>query len=191
VLNVLVQPIEASYGLDDLQVSLLQGIAFSIAYLLASPIFGRWVDTSGRRNILLTCLVLWSGFTTLCVFARGFAGLLAARSVVGATEAGLTPAAWSMLSDSFDDKQLGRAMSIYDIGPYVGGGLALLLGGAVVREAETWDVSHAPLLSGAEPWQLTFMIVAAIGLLCALVLLALREPQRRAVAGTDAPVPTR
>lgn len=189
VLNLLVQPIKTSYGLDDLQVSLLQGVAFSIAYLLASPLFGRWVDMAGRRNILLGCLVLWSGFTALCGFARGFTSLFAARSVVGAAEAGLTPAAWSMLSDSFDDEKLGRAMSIYNIGPYVGGGLALLLGGAVLHQAETWDVSHIPLLSHAEPWQLTFMIVGAIGLLCALILLAVREPLRRGGGRDDAAVP--
>jgi MFS family permease len=186
VLNLLVQPIKATYGLDDLEISLLQGVAFSIAYLLMSPVFGRLVDMSGRRNILMGCLLLWSAFTALCGFSRGFFSLFAARSVVGAAEAGLTPSAWSMLSDSFDDKQLGRAMSIYNIGPYVGGGLALLMGGAVLHQAEHWDVSGLPLLAGMAPWQMTFLIVGAIGLLCALLLLPVREPLRRGGGATDA-----
>lgn len=179
VINLLIQPIKRSFGLTDLEVSLLQGAAFIMAYLVASPFFGRWVDVSNRRNILFCCLLAWSGSTALCGFAVGFGSLFAVRSLVGAAEAGLTPAAWSMLSDSFDDKRLGRAMSIYNVGPYIGGGLALLLGGIVLREAGQWDISSIPLLSGAEPWQLTLMISGVAGLPCALLLLLIREPLRR------------
>ncbi len=191
LLNLLVQPIKASFGLNDLQISLLQGAAFSIAYLLMSPVFGRWVDVAGRRNILLSCLVLWSGFTALCGTARGFTSLFAARSVVGAAEAGLTPAAWSILSDTFDDRRLGRAMSIYNIGPYLGGGLALLLGGAILKAAEHWDMSGIPVLHAMAPWQLTFVVVGAIGFACAILLLLVAEPPRRGASASDAAVSLR
>jgi MFS family permease len=185
VLNLLVPPIKKSFGLSDLQISVLQGAAFSGAYLLMSPVFGRLVDVSTRRNILFPCVIVWSAFTALCGFAGGFFSLFAARSVVGAAEAGMTPAGYSMLSDSFDEKRLGRAMSIYSIGTYLGSGLALLLGGLVLRSAETWDVSGIPLLSNLEPWQLTFLVVGSIGIPCALLLLLVHEPQRRGEAAAS------
>ncbi|MEP6869626.1 MAG: MFS transporter, partial [Novosphingobium sp.] len=185
VINLLIQPIKHDFGLSDLKVSLLQGTAFIIAYLLASPFFGRWVDLTNRRNILLGCLVAWSGFTVLCGFATGFGGLFAARALVGLAEAGLTPACWSMLSDSFDEKRLARALSVYNIGPYIGGGLALLLGGVVLREAEGWDLSYVPRLSAAQPWQLTMMIVGFLGLVCAIPLLMIHEPIRRGLSRSD------
>ncbi|MDB5721098.1 MAG: transporter [Alphaproteobacteria bacterium] len=182
VLNLLVPPIKKSFGLSDLQISVLQGAAFSIAYLLMSPVFGRLVDVYTRRRILLPCVLLWSGFTALCGFAGGFASLFAVRSAVGAAEAGMTPAGYSMLSDSFDETRLARAMSIYSIGTYLGSGLALLLGGLVLRSAEGWDVSGIPLLSGMQPWQLTFLVVGTIGIPCSLLLLLVREPPRRGEA---------
>lgn len=181
VINLLIQPIKHDFGLSDLKVSLLQGAAFISAYLLASPFFGRWVDISNRRNILLCCLVVWSGFTVLCGFSTGFFSLFVARALVGLAEAGLTPAAWSMLSDSFDEKRLAWAMSIYNIGPYVGGGLALLLGGVVLHGAEGLDLSYIPWLSETRPWQLTMIVVGLVGLVCAIPLMATREPIRRGV----------
>lgn len=188
LLNLLVQPIKADFGLSDLQISLLQGLAFSGAYLLMSPIFGRWVDMSGRRNILLGCVLIWSGFTALCGTARGFLSLFAARSMVGAAEAGLTPAAWSMLSDKFDDRGLGRAMGIYNAGTYIGGGLALMLGGAILHAASGWDLRGVPLLESMAPWQLTFLVVGVIGLCAAMLLLLVPEPLRRGAGASDAAV---
>lgn len=186
VLNLLVQPIKADFGLSDLQISVLQGAAFSVAYLLMSPLFGRWVDMAGRRNILLGCVVVWSLFTALCGYARGFTSLFAARSGVGAAEAGLTPASWSLLSDTFDDRRLARAMSIYNMGPYLGSGFALLLGGLVLRWAEGWDASGVPLLDGLAPWQLTFVTVSTLGIVCGALLLMIREPKRGSMAATEA-----
>lgn len=181
VINLLIQPIKHDFGLSDLEVSLLQGSAFIVAYLLASPVFGVWADISNRRNILLGCLVVWSGFTVLCGFATGFTSLFIARALVGMAEAGLTPSAFSILSDSFDEKRLSRAMSIYNIGPYVGSGMALLVGGAVLHEAEGWNLADVPLLAGVRPWQMTMMVVGVVGLICAIPLMAIREPVRRGV----------
>ncbi len=184
--NLLVQPIKADFGLTDLQISLLQGAAFSIAYLLMSPVFGRWVDVSGRRRILLGCILVWSLFTAACGFARNFTGLFLARSGVGAAEAGLTPSSWSLLSDTFDERRLARALSIYNMGPYLGGGFALLLGGLILQWTAGMDVSGVPLLSGMKPWQLTFVAVSTLGLVCIALVAALREPPRGNIANSDA-----
>ncbi|AXB78693.1 MFS transporter [Novosphingobium sp. P6W] len=191
ILNLLVQPIKADFGLSDLEISLLQGAAFSIAYLIMSPVFGRWVDVSGRRRILLGCIAVWSVFTAACGFTRSFGALFAARSGVGAAEAGLTPSSWSLLSDLFDEKRLARALSIYNMGPYIGSGLALLLGGVVIEWATRADLSAVPVIGALAPWQITFVIVSTLGLVCIAMVAAMREPPRGAVdpGQTDSPPP--
>lgn len=173
ILNLLVEPIKADLVLTDVQISLLQGTVFSVPYLLMSPVFGRLVDVYSRRAALLWCTLVWAGATAACGFAGSFGMLLAGRALVGAAEAGLTPAAWSMLGDRFDDTRLPRALSIYHLGTYLGSGAALLLGGALMGWAQ------ARGLSALRPWQFTFVVVGGLGL-CALVLMAfVREPERR------------
>ncbi|RYE97217.1 MAG: MFS transporter [Oxalobacteraceae bacterium] len=100
----------------------------------------------------------------------------------------MTPAAWSILSDRFEARRIGRAMSVYNMGPYIGSGLALLLGGVVLRAAETWDLQGVPLLGGMAPWQLTFVVVGTAGLGCAFLLLLIAEPSRKGSAAA-APLP--
>ena len=51
---------------------------------------------------------------------------------VGVGEAALSPAAYSMIADLFPKKDLGRALAFYSIGSFIGGGLAYLIGGAIV-----------------------------------------------------------
>lgn len=177
VLNLLVDPIKRDMLLTDLQISLLQGLAFMAAYVVFGPIFGRWVDT-GRRNLVLALgVAMWSLFTVLCGLSTSFWQLFLARAGVGAAEACLAPAGFSLIADYFSRQRLPRAMSVFMLGPSLGGGLALIAGGVVIGSAATL-AQWFPLLSGLATWQLTFVMVGAPGLLLAAVLLTVREPPR-------------
>ena len=77
--------------ISDTQLSLIQGAAFISAYLLAAPVFGRLVDLTNRRNILLVGICLWSIFTALCGRAETYQELFLARFGVGASEACVFP----------------------------------------------------------------------------------------------------
>jgi MFS family permease len=179
-LNLLVDPIKSSLGATDTQISLLQGAAFILALLVFIPWFGRWVDMGNRRNILVGAIVGWSGFTMLCGLAHSLPMLFLARGGVGACEAALAPAGWSLMSDYFTERRLPVAVSIFALGPYVGGGLALVCGGMLVSSGHA--LSHSvPFLAGLTPWQVTFVALGAPGLALALLLLAtVREPPRTA-----------
>src|SRR5205085_3470808 len=80
------------------------------------------------------------------------------------------------------------ALSIYSSGLYIGGGLSLPIGALV---SSGWNRAHpdpatAPLhLAG---WQAAFLAVGIPGLLLALWVLTLREPQRGAADGLPQPV---
>lgn len=182
VLNLLVDPIKRDLLLSDVQISLLQGLAFMTAYVLFGPVFGRWVDTGNRRNVLALGVALWSGFTVLCGMSSEFWHLFLARAGVGAAEACLAPAGFSLIADYFSRKRLPRAMSIFMLGPSLGAGLALIAGGLVIGSAPTLG-RWFPILSGLSTWQLTFVMVGAPGMLLALLLLTIREPARTTVSG--------
>ncbi|VWB11240.1 MFS transporter [Burkholderia lata] len=183
LLNLLVDPIRHSLAISDTQLSLVQGIAFISAYLIASPLFGRLVDITNRRNILLIGICLWCMFTALCGKATTFEGLFLARFGVGASEACVFPVALSMIADCFSAKQMPRAMSVFVLGPLLGGGLSLVAGGLVISFAR--DVhQHIPVLAGFETWQLAFVLIGLPGILFALLVwLTVREPVRGKVAG--------
>jgi MFS transporter, Spinster family, sphingosine-1-phosphate transporter len=183
ILNLLVDPIRHSLAISDTQLSLVQGIAFISAYLVASPLFGRLVDIANRRNILLAGICLWCVFTALCGKATTFQGLFLARVGVGASEACVFPVALSMIADCFSARQMPRAMSIFVLGPMLGGGLSLVAGGLVISFARSVHLQF-PMLAGFEAWQLAFVLIGLPGLLFALlVLLTVREPARSKVIG--------
>ncbi len=185
VLNLLVDPIKDELALSEVEVSLLQGLAFMGAYIAFGPVFGWRADVGHRRNLLLFGAILWSAFTVLCGLLKGFAGLFIARAGVGAAEACLIPAAWSLLSDYFSRERLPRAMSVFVTGPYIGGGLALIFGGTVIGSVDAFG-AFLPLLADLSPWRLVFVCVGAPGLLLGLALLTIREPRRRSFSAVQA-----
>jgi MFS family permease len=185
ILGLLVGPIRADLGISDTQMSLLYGFVFAVFYTgLGVPI--AWaIDRYDRRNIVIVGVALWSAMTTLCGVARGFGELALARIGVAVGEATLSPAAYSMAGDSFPPKSLGRALSVFVIGLPLGVGLALIIGGVVIRAVSAAPEYVLPLVGTVRAWQLAFFIVGLPGLLLAAwMLLTLREPVRRSQSGT-------
>src|SRR3546814_9380963 len=115
ILTLLVAPIRAALDISDTEVSLLIGLAFALFYtVLGLPI--AWIaDRWNRRNLILVGVALWSAMTAGCGFAGSYATLFLARMGVGVGEAALSPAAYSMLSDTFPRDRLARAMAVYSI----------------------------------------------------------------------------
>ncbi len=182
VLNLLVGALKADFSLSDTQLSLLQGLAFTTAYILFSPLFGRLADTGSRRTILLGGAALWSLGTMLCGLARSYWQLFFARAAVGGAEASLTPAAWSIIADSFPTRMIPRAFSIFLMGPYIGGGLALIFGGLLLEAAQGWDLTAVPYLGSLRPWQVVFLAAGLPGFLSLGLMLRIREPARKVAA---------
>jgi len=183
VLTLMVEPIQRDLGLSDFEMSLLQGFAFSIFYSMAAIPIGRFVDRTKRRSVLIVWGILfWSLMTAACGFTSSFIGLFIARVGVGVGEATLSPTAYSLISDYFERRRRALAISLYAIGYPIGGGLALLIGGGLL----TWFTASGgvtlPALGHFEPWQMVFLCVAAPGALIALMMLAIREPERREVS---------
>lgn len=188
ILSILVGDIKADLKVSDAQIGFLYGTAFAVFYALFGIPLGRLADSWYRGRLMAMGLALWSSMTVLSGFANSFGMLAAARVGVGIGEASASPAAYSMISDSFPKERRATALSIYSSGLYIGAALSLPIGGFVVSRwnAAYPDAAAAPL--GLTGWQAAFLAVGIPGLILALWVLTLREPQRGASDGLPQPV---
>src|SRR5258707_15292985 len=145
--------------------SLLIGFSFALFYTFFGIPLGRLADIYSRRLIIVTGLVLWSGFTASCGLAQTFETMLLLRMGVGVGEAALSPAAYSLITDYFPRERLATALSVYSMGIYIGSGMAFLLGGQVVRLATSRNAWVLPVIGAVQPLQVVFLIVGLPGVL--------------------------
>ena len=188
ILSILVGDIKRDLNVTDAQIGFLYGTAFAVFYALFGIPLGRLADSWYRGRLMAMGLALWSSMTAFSGFANSFGMLAAARIGVGIGEATASPAAYSMISDSFPKERRATALSIYSSGLYIGGALSLPIGGLVVARwnAAYPDPAAAPL--GLAGWQAAFLAVGLPGLLLALWVLTLREPMRGQSDGLPQPV---
>ena len=181
ILTLLVGPIRRDLGITDFQMSLLMGFSFALFYTFFGLPLGRLADSRSRRTIIAIGFAVWSLMTAGCGLARNFVQMLLLRMGVGVGEAALSPAAYSIITDSFPPKRRATAISVYSMGIYIGSGAALIVGGLVSGVAaaqETWDL---PIVGATRPWQVVFFIVGLPGVLLATLMYTVREPVRRGI----------
>src|SRR5262249_62215276 len=106
------------------------------------PPLRRLVASVSRRKLVSICIVVWSIFTSTCSAALTYPPLFLARVGVGVGEAGLGPAAYSLIADYFPRERMGAAISVYYMGLFFGTSLAQLVGGIVVQ-----GLSRTPLIT--------------------------------------------
>lgn len=190
VLSLLVDPVKHDLAINDTQISLLLGTAFAVIYGVAGIPLGILADRRSRRNLILAGVAIWSVGTLACAVAPSFAFLFAARIIVGLGEAVLSPAAISLISDSFEPRRRGTAVGVYFTGIAIGVGGSIVIGGAVL------DLVGGGLFAGTpvadwSPWRLVLLAIGVPSLLWSLVFLVIREPERRndQIADVDAATP--
>lgn len=185
IVSILVQPIKETLALTDTQIGLLQGFSFTLCYATAGVFIARLIDRSNRVRLIAVCVAIWAVSTALCGFAHNFAELLVARAGTAIAEAGLSPAALSIFSDLYPPRKVTRASSVFMLGPYIGGGLALFGGGMLLGALEHGAGAAWLAGIGLNGWQAVFVAVGLPGLaLAAIVALSVREPQRRGLFST-------
>ena len=161
---ILVEPIRTEFALQDWHMGLLSGFAFAIFYTVLGVPLARLADRNNRVKIMAVSLLVWSAFTGLTGIAKTFVHLLIARVGVAVGEAGCNPAAYSLIGDYFEARRRATALSIFQMGGYIGSFLGLLLGG--------W-VGHT------YGWRAAFLLVGLPGIGVALLMkLTLRELPR-------------
>ena len=188
ILNLLVEPIRRDLAINDTQMSLLMGLSFALFYTVCGIPLGRVADTRSRRGLIAVGILFWSAATAACGMAKLYWQFLLCRIGVGVGEAALSPAAYSLIADSFPAERRATAISVYSMGVYLGSGLAFLVGGLVIQFASAQGDVTLPVLGEVRPWQLIFLILGVAGVLFTLLMLAVKEPARRG-AGAGVAVP--
>lgn len=163
LIYILFTPIKKEMAFTDLQLALLGSTSFVIFYTLLGIPFGRLADRVSRKNMIAAGLAVWSLFSGLTGFAKGFWPMFFCRLMVGVGEATLGPAALSLLSDFFPPRMRATVQGIYSSGIAIGSGLAFFLGGWI---GQTYG------------WRWAFYFLGFPGLVLAVVVFFLREQKR-------------
>jgi len=184
ILNLLVDPVRHDLALSDVQISLLQGFAFGLFYATVGIPLGLAADRYSRRGLVLVSITVWSLATIAGGLAQSFGSLFLARILVGLGEAGLSPAAISLIADLFAADRRGRPISIFLTGQAVANGLSLSVTGYLLTSAASGWLAGLPILGALAPWRVTFVCCGLAGFVVVAALLTTREAPRRQLAPT-------
>ena len=183
ILGLLIEPIKAEFDLSDRSIGWLLS-AFTLIYGFVGIFMGWLIDRGKRVWIVSIGVALWSVATIATGTAKNFTQLFAARMGVGVGEATLSPAAFSIIGDSFPTERRGKPIAFYSAALPVGAGIASLLSGAIIAWTVASGNQSLPLFGELSPWRYTMIIVGLPGLLLALFFIFIKEPARRPVAAS-------
>ncbi len=152
--------------------------SFKWVYAGLSPIGGYIADRFSRRHVIAGSLFAWSAMTWLTGHVTTYHELLAARSLMGISEAFYIPAALALISDFHSGPTRSRAVGFHQTGIYLG----LILGGFAGHVADAPDYG----------WRWAFTAAGLVGIVYAVPLfLLVRNPARAANATASSLTPRR
>lgn len=183
VISLVVEPLRRDFALDDIQIGLLQGLAFALFYALAAIPIGWAADRWRRNRIIFWGATIWTLATVACMLAPDYPALFVARMLVGLGEAALVPAAFSLLGDYFPRSRVSGAVSVVTGASFLGAGSALAFGGLFLAQIPQSGMVTLPWVGEVHGWQLAFGLVGIPGLLLLPLTAVVREPPRRVPAG--------
>ena len=157
------EPIKIELQLSDGQLGLMTGITFAAFYAIAGIPIARWADRGNRATITVLAVGLSGIMVSLCGAIGSFAQLLLVRMGVAVGEAGIVPAAQSLLSNYFDRAERPRTMAIYFSFYTISMILGYLLGGQLIE------------LYG---WRVTFFMMGVPAIIVGIIAkFTLKEPR--------------
>ncbi len=185
ILELLIEPIKADLNLSDEQIGIIGGPAFSIVYATSGLFIGWLVDRIRRTWLVGVGIAFWSLATAVSGLAQNFWQMFVARMSVGAGEATLSPAAFSMIGDSFPPEERGKPIAFYTMALVIGSSVAGFLGGGILIWAKTTQGVEVPIFGILAPWQMAFFMIGLPGFLVALWFFVIKEPERRLTTVED------
>ena len=185
LLALLLTPIEHDLALSDRSVGLLQGIGFNLFLGLTVIPVSLIIDRSNRVRFFFTSTAAWSTFTIACGFCTSFYPLFFCRLGVGLAEAGLYPAAFSLIADLYPQRQRNTAIFIFYVCALGGFSIATALSGFAIGTIEDHFRAVSSTSIFTSPWRTTFLVVGAPGFVLALLFAVAREPVRQTTQQTE------
>ncbi|AMO72575.1 MFS transporter [Sphingorhabdus sp. M41] len=178
MLALVVDPIRAELGISDVQIALLQGLAFSIFYVIAGIALGLVADVVNRKRLLIAGIVVWSAATVASGVAETFGQMFAARLFIGIGEAVLAPCAVTIIADLFPVSRRGKPMALYVFGSMIAFGVGSLVTGYILAAAPQGAFDWIGFLENKAPWRIAFILAGIAGIILAAVFTMIDEPKR-------------
>jgi MFS family permease len=154
--------LQEDLGLSDFKFGLIVQ-AFMWGYFLTSPLFGALGDRFRRRGLITLGVVIWSLATAGSGLMQTFGAMFLARVVVGVGEASYATLAPTIIDDLAGPSAKNRWLAVFYVAIPVGSALGYVLGGQ---------------LEHSYGWRSAFFIAGGPGLLLALLVLFINEPER-------------
>jgi MFS family permease len=162
VMSAILTPMQKELRLDDGDAGSAAS-AFMLGYFLTAPIFGYLGDRFPRKYLMLAGVMVWSAATAASGFAQSYGELFAIRVFVGVGEACFVTMGPSWISDLFAATRRNTALTLFYVAIPFGSAIGFTIGG--------WFAQHGD-------WRHAFIYAGLPGIVLALSLLFLREPQR-------------
>ena len=156
--------IVADIAMSDARFGLLTSV-FLWIYGLISPVGGFLADRYSRKWVIMASLGIWSAMTWLTGHMHSFESLLAARAIMGISEACYIAAALALIADYHTGATRSFATGLHQSGLYAG---------AALGGAGGW-------IPADHGWRAAFTIFGAVGVIYSILLLfTLRDRERTA-----------
>lgn len=181
--SLLADPIGIDMALSDVQVGVLQGLAFSLFYSSGVLLAGWCVDRYPVRWLLLGAVAFWSLAAAGSGLATGFNSMFLARAGVGFGEAFLPPAAYALIAASFPRDRFALANGIYHAGSNMGAVTTLLFGGLIIGWLTRQGIMALPFVGPVAPWQVAFFCTGLPGVILAGLALLLPRTTNAVASG--------
>jgi MFS family permease len=149
--------------------------SFKWVYAVLSPLGGYVADRFSRRHVICLSLFVWSAVTWGTGHVVTFDQLVAARALMGISEAFYIPAALALITDFHQGVTRSRAVGWHQTAIYAG----TILGGF------SGHVADAPELG----WRWAFAACGIVGVVYAVPLFAVLHNPPRVETGNSKPLP--
>lgn len=177
--SLLIEPMKRDLALSDVDIGLLQGSAFGLAFGIASLPIGRMIDRYCRVRMMTMGLVLWTAAIVGTGLARDLTALVLCRIVLGVVAALLIPAAISLIADLFAPERRAIMTSLFAMGQATGQAFGILFGGLAFDALTGWIAREPTALGGLAPWRVLYLSAGTIGAVLLVFLIPMREPARQ------------
>jgi ACS family hexuronate transporter-like MFS transporter len=108
--------------------------AFSVAYMLGNPVWGRILDRAGLRRGMTVAVACWTAASVAHAFASGFWSFGVARAALGFGEGATFPGGLRAVTQSLQPDERGRGLAV----AYSGGSLGAMVTPLIVTPIFLW-----------------------------------------------------
>jgi MFS family permease len=147
VLSVAAKPIAAEFGFSPVEMGYLFS-GFLWTYVVCLIPLGLLVERVGAKRMVGGGIAVWSVATAVTAATAGFASILAARLIMGASEATTFPACGRVIRDWFPQRERGLVTTLFNGGSSAGPAIGALVAAALVSQFD---------------WRTTFVVLGALG----------------------------